>query len=195
MANFLTWEWCGVYWVSGLVVLYVLRMVSTWLRRTRSPKHWHQDLVSTFMPTKAFDWLEELKILPGLVVVAVLWPVAAVFAIKDLCGANASWRARLPEAKFSCKPPHLLRAVSRAEAEILGTVIDPLGRAPALPFGHLNSGWMAFLSGQAADFALWYFEVPREPAADGSPKPRYLRYRGFAWVKGGKVGAEFVFEG
>jgi hypothetical protein len=80
--------------------------------------------------------------------------------------------------------------ISIAEAENLGVVTDPLGRAPALPFGHLNGAWLTFLSGQEPDFSLWYFEVPLENAL-----VRYERAcRGFAWVKARKVKAEFVFE-
>ena len=78
-----------------------------------------------------------------------------------------------------------------AEAEKLGVVIDPLRRAPVLPFGHLNGAWVAFLDGQGADFSLWYFEVPLE----NTPNRQRLACRGFAWVKARKVQAEFVFEG
>jgi len=80
--------------------------------------------------------------------------------------------------------------ISTAEAEKMGVVADPLGRAPALPFGHLNGAWQSFLAKREDDFSLWYFEVPVENA----PVRFGRACRGFAWVKARKVQAEFVFE-
>ena len=148
------------------------------------------------MPEKGIDWKEAIFTLLAFSLLWVVWPVLAVWIMVNLCSPTAHWRSQLPEAAFKCQSPHLRNAVTPADAETLGTVIDPLGRAPALPFGHLNVGWRAFLGKEAEDFALWYFEVPHKPISDKDTEaPSYLEYRGFAWVKGRKVKAEFVFEG
>jgi hypothetical protein len=196
MTDFLTWEWARAYLITGLGVLYLLRMLSIWLNRTRTSKHWLQELLSTFIPSKGINWRDELSALLLISVVALAWPVVLIWILTDLLSVNANWGSRLPEAAFTCQPPNLRRAVSRTDAESLGVVIDPLGRAPALPFGHLHAGWLTFLGKEAEGFALWYFEVPPKPVAGNENRDStLLRYRGFAWVKGRKVKAEFVFEG
>lgn len=55
MTYFLTWEWFRIYLATGLVLLYLLRMLNMWLTRSRSGKHWRAELLSTFMPKKAID--------------------------------------------------------------------------------------------------------------------------------------------
>lgn len=196
MTNFVTWEWMRAYLFTGLVVLYLLRMLNIWLNRTRRATHWGKELIRTFTPKKTLDWGDELLALLLLSLIAVVWPVALVWILISLRSRKASWRPQLPEDAFTCQSPHLRQTVTRAEAESVGTVIDPLGRAPALPFGHLNVGWLAFLGKEAEGFALCYFEVPPLPAAGNeNQNPSCCQYRGFAWVKARKVKAEFVFEG
>ncbi len=46
-----------------------------------------------------------------------------------------------PDGVFACRRKHLVRLVSSDAVEADAKVIDPLGRAPDLPFGHLNAGW------------------------------------------------------
>ena len=120
----------------------------------------------------------------------LVWPLSIAVGIGEIRKPAKTYPEPSPEEKFRCQREHLRMPISIAEAENLGAVSDPLGRAPALPFGHLNGVWLTFLSGQEADFSLWYFEVPLENAM-----VRYERAcRGFAWVKARKVQAEFVFE-
>jgi len=196
MANFLTWEWGLAYLAVGVVALYLIRMLSIWLNRTRTEEPWWREIRSVFRPEKKFPWKTELIVLLVSCVMSVAWPVLVVWISIILFSSTASWRAKLPEATFTCQPAHLRKAMIQAEAESMGTVIDPLGRAPALPFGHLNAGWQAFLGNHAEDFSLWYFEVPHIPKDDESTAaPSYLEFRGFAWVQAGKVKSEFVFEG
>jgi len=196
MTDFLNWEWARAYLITGMVVLYLLRMLNIWLNRTRTDQHWLQELLSTFIPSKAINWRDELLALLLISLIAVAWPVVLIWILIDILSVNANWRSQLPEAAFTCQPLNLRRVVSRVDAETLGAVIDPLGRAPAMPFGHLHEGWLAFIGKEAEGLALWYFEVPPEPVAgDENRTTTLLSYRGFAWVKARKVKAEFVFEG
>jgi len=196
MTDFLNWEWARAYLITGMVVLYLLRMLNIWLNRTRTDQHWLQELLSTFIPSKAINWRDELLALLLISLIAVAWPVALIWILIDILSVNANWRSRLPEAAFTCQPLNLRRVISRVDAETLGAVTDPLGRAPARPFGHLHKGWLAFLDKEAEGFALWYFEVPPEPVTGNENRTTtLLNYRGFAWVKDRKVKAEFVFEG
>jgi hypothetical protein len=196
MRNFLTWEWCRVYLATGLVMLYLMRTVAIWLDRTRTGKPWWEELRSTFIPENGINWKDALITLLGFSLLSVVWPVLVLWMLINTFSGQASWRSKLPEAAFTCKPPHLRKTITQVDAEKLGAIIDPLGRAPALPFGHLNAGWLAFLGKKAEGFALWYFEVPCNPISTGeSTQPVFSSHRGLAWVKSRKVKAEFIFEG
>lgn len=196
MANLLTWEWCRAYLATGLLMLYLMRTLSMWLDRTRTGEPWWKQLRSTLLPEKGIKWKDELVTLLGFSLLSVAWPILVLWMMINIFSAKASWRSKLPEAAFTCQPPYLRKAVNQADAQIMGTVFDPLGRAPALPFGHLNAGWLTFLNKESEGFALWCFEVPCTPIATGeSTKPVLFSQRGFAWVKTRKVKGEFVFEG
>lgn len=196
MTNFLTWEWGRAYLVVGVVAFYLMRMLSMWLNRTRTEEPWWREIRSVIRPEKKFPWKDELIVLLASCVMSIAWPVLVVWISIILFSSTASWRSKLPEATFKFQQAHLRKVMTQAEAETLGTVIDPLGRAPALPFGHLNAGWQAFLNKQAEGFALWYFEVPHKTKdGESTDAPTYLEFRGFAWVMADKVKVEFVFDG
>jgi len=196
MRNFLTWEWCRVYLATGLVMLYLMRTVAIWLDRTRTGKPWWEELRSTFISENGINWKDALITLLAFSLLSVVWPVLVLWMLINTFSGKASWRSKLPEAAFTCKPPHLRKTITQVDAEKLGAIIDPLGRAPTLPFGHLNAGWLAFLGKEAESFALWYFEVPCKPMSTGeSTQPVFSSHRGLAWVKSRKVKAEFIFEG
>jgi hypothetical protein len=86
---------------------------------------------------------------------------------------------------FICKPRHLCPPTIRLVAEELGAVCAPLLRAPRLPFGHLQVGWLEFLAKQTLACSLWLFEVPGL---------RYCRFRGLDWAMDCIVHAELVFD-
>ena len=196
MTNFLTWESCLAYLSTGLIALYLLQAVTLWLERTRTEEPWWSEFRSTFVPATGINWREVLITLVGFSLLSVVWPVLAFGMGINIFGSKASWRSKLPEANFICQPRYLRKAVTRADAEIMGTIVDPLGRAPVGPFGHLNAGWLTFLEKGSEGLALCYFEVPHKPVDGEDPDViSYSKYRGLAWVKGRKVRAEFVFEG
>jgi hypothetical protein len=73
--------------------------------------------------------------------------------------------------------------------------IDPLGRAPRVPFGHLHAGWTHLLSRKTQKHDLWWFEVPPPFAekSDNGEKPR-PQWSGYALTRGKSVRAEFFVE-
>ena len=95
---------------------------------------------------------------------------------------------------------HLLRKVSVQDALAASTVVDPLGRVPALPFGHLNKNWQSFLDAKQPGWQLWQFEVPG--VVSGSRQrnqPQWAlprgRKAGYAWATRWKrIEREFVTE-
>ncbi len=132
--------------------------------------------------------------------VLLIWPLVIVIIIQELYFLSRDQWTPDPEADYNCQRKHLVRVVSPEAAEGSAKVVDPLGRTPDLPFGHLNSGWCALLADKQVGDTLWYFEIPGyTPEPDNSPhlhqwsEPRGAK-RGYALVQSGKVRNEFIFE-
>lgn len=190
MANLSAWEWFGVYLGIGACALVLMRLYVTLVLRPPGNSEFVAEMMAAIRADEPFDWRTKAKSALFVPLAVLLWPMSVGVGISELRKPAKTYPAPAPEEKFRCQREHLRMLTSPTEAAKLGLVIDPLGRAPALPFGHLNRAWVAFLSREAADFSLWYFEVPIEAA----PDRQRLACRGFAWVKRRKVQAEFVFE-
>jgi len=98
------------------------------------------------------------------------------------------------ENDFTCNMGNLVSEITPIEAEVFNQVHDPLGKAPNLPFGHLNTAWGRLLAEmtEPAD-QLWSFFTPK-----GSDIGTYLTatsdVRGYAIVRKGKIVGELVVE-
>ena len=105
-----------------------------------------------------------------------------------------------PEDRFTIKSEHLLRTVNAESIEAQSVVLDPLGRAPQLPFGHLNGAWKALLAQIKDGGQLWYAEVPDRwtPSQKNGLMHQYrlsnVEMRGYAIVRSRKVVADFIYE-
>ena len=132
--------------------------------------------------------------------VLLIWPLVIGIVIQDrYFPSEHGWKPD-PEAAFNCRRKHLVRVITPEAAEAQAWVVDPLGRVPDVPFGHLYPGWCALLAERQIGDSLWYFEVPGyTPEPDAEPQrhqyavPRGAK-RGYALVHSRKVRAEFVFE-
>jgi hypothetical protein len=89
---------------------------------------------------------------------------------------------RLAKAKvFVLKEEALVREMTVAEIEQANMVIDPLGAAPNLPFGHLHAVWVEFRDGLGVGETVYLFE---------SVGPNVFRKQliwGYAVCKAGRV--------
>lgn len=130
----------------------------------------------------------------GFVCVVVGWPGFLIWYFKDKRDEvnRQEWQA-LPD--FECAPQYLVKQVNPIDAEIASYVIDPLGKVPSLPFGHLNKGWVNFLADMTDDAdEMWSFYIPQ-----GSKTGKYQfecssDIRGYARVSKGKILGEFIIE-
>jgi hypothetical protein len=136
----------------------------------------------------------------GATIAAIaLWPLVALgFAIGAVLESPqflAIWRPKW----FHCQRKHLLGSVTVEDAEASAKVVDPLHRAPDLPFGHLNPAWQAFLKQRRFGYRLKSFSIPgTSPDALHAGAPRWStpleRKLGYAWVWMWQVKAEFIYE-
>ena len=190
MTELTTLQWFGVYLVVGACVLVLLRLYVKLVVRPPGNSEFVTEMMAAIRADEPYDWRSKAKSVLFMPLAVVVWPLSVGVGISEIRKPARSYPEPAPEEQFRCQREHLRMLISTAEAERLGVVTDPLGRAPALPFGHLNKAWVRFLNKNEAGFSLWYFEVPLENALI-----RHARAcRGFAWVKARKVQAEFVFE-
>jgi hypothetical protein len=162
-----------------------------------------KNLVSMLREQYKLD--QDKRLLAGKWAVAfgaiLLWPLAVAFWVSEFRPKpEKPPRVPDPEDAFDIKSAHLLRTVTAAEAESQAIVTDPLGRVPALPFGHLNPGWLRLLAQVQDGDALWYGEVPGRQLPFPAPE-RHVQFelprgakRGYAIQRQGKVVADFLFE-
>ncbi len=197
MEKLSAWEWFGVYLGVGACMLVLLRLYVSLVLRPPPQSEFVTTMMAAIRAEQSFDWRERAESVLFLPLALLVWPLSIGVGISEMRKPARTYPepAPAPEQKFRCQREHLRMPTSPLEAEKLGVVTDPLGRTPALPFGHLNAAWLAFLAQQGAGYSLWYFEVPQDPPrhAETEGKP-CLKYRGFAWVKARKVQVEFVFE-
>ena len=142
------------------------------------------------------DQIKEIGVyIAAVSCVLIGWPGFLIWFIKNKRdeAKSKAWKA---SELYESAREYLMNPITPGEAELMGAVYDPLGKAPNLPFGHLNKAWVAFLSEMIHEGdELWTFEVPR-----GANSGKYAGYmstsgmRGFARVNDGKVMAEFIVE-
>ena len=130
----------------------------------------------------------------------LVWPLLLFVGYRDWGKppyerALFSFTENDPADQFKCQKEHLVRKVTPEEAEAGAMVIDPLGRAPRVPFGHQHAGWVHLLSRKTQKHDLWWFEVPPPFAekSDSGEKPR-PQWSGYALTRGNSVRAEFFVE-
>ncbi len=183
-------EWLGTYLCVGACALLLMRAYVRWGVRPPKQSEFVTEMMAAIRADQPYDWRKQAKSVLFVPLALLVWPLSIGVGISELRKPARTYQAPSPEDRFNCQREHLRMPISTMEAEKMGVVTDPLGRAPALPFGHLNGAWQTFLGKKEDDFSLWYFEVP----VDGTPVRFDRACRGFAWVKARKVQAEFVFE-
>ena len=114
------------------------------------------------------------------------WPVIVFFKVKELISGEPV-RGPLDEPEFAVKRDDLQTQLSLQEIEQLEIVFDPLGAAPHVPFGHLNTAWKKFCEGMELLDSLWSF-TSHWTSAWGSKDIR----QGYVIVRGEEIGAHFI---
>jgi hypothetical protein len=146
------------------------------------------DALKSLNPSRQRFWYRVVEdmVVPGLafILVWLVLPAAIGFKFferyqKKEAAANSE---RLAKAKvFVLKEEALVREMTVAEIEQANMVIDPLGAAPNLPFGHLHAVWVEFRDGLGVGETVYLFE---------SVGPNVFRKQliwGYAVCKAGRV--------
>lgn len=152
-----------IYFGVGLAVCLAVVISHVWMKRGQSDSI--ANALKTLNPSRQRFWYRVVEdmVVPGLVFILVwlVWPVAIGFKFFEMykkkdAAANSE---RLAKAKvFVLKEDALVREMTVAEIEQANMVIDPLGAAPNLPFGHLHAVWVEFRDGLGVGETLHLFE-------------------------------------
>jgi hypothetical protein len=126
------------------------------------------------------------------IIILMAWPVFVDWLSYD---RYKDYRAMLErrKPKFFCMNEYLIRKISPLEAEKDSLVIDPLGMAPSIPFGHLNGAWCEFLAKIEASDELWSYEIPKGSITGKDHNRAVSLMRGYAHVRRKKIIGEFVY--
>ena len=116
----------------------------------------------------------------GMLFAIVFWPIFAGFMAQDILAFRRSEAEH--RRPFSVQMCDLGPEASMAEIEANEIVIDPLGAAPAIVFGHMNPGWTKFkMQFKKKDRLCSFYAVWKED-----------QWSGYACVRGKKIAAFFV---
>jgi glycerol-3-phosphate acyltransferase PlsY len=175
-----------IYFGVGLVVCLAVVISHVWMKRRQASSL--TDALKSLNPSRQRFWYRVVEdmVVPGLafILVWLVWPVAIGFKFFEMyqkkeAAANSE---RLAKAKvFVLKEEALVREMTVAEIEQANMVIDPLGAAPNLPFGHLHAVWVEFRDGLGVGETVYLFE---------SVGPNVFRKQliwGYAVCKAGRV--------
>jgi hypothetical protein len=175
-----------IYFGVGLVVCSAVVISHVWRKHRQASAL--TDALKSLNPSRQRFWYRVLEdvVVPGLafILVWLVWPAAIGFKFFEMyqkkdAAANSE---RLAKAKvFVLKEEALVREMTVAEIEQANMVIDPLGAAPNLPFGHLHAVWVEFRDGLGVGETVHLFE---------SVGPNAFRKQliwGYAVCKAGRV--------
>ena len=139
-------------------------------------------------------------LLNGLVYVIAIfcitfgWPLFGIWAIFQ-SRKEAALEIERNKPDFDCLPEHLISKVDPHDAEIASYIVDPLGTVPPLPFGHLNQGWINFLSEMLGpEDEMWSFYIPKGSEYGKHRFAASSDIRGYAKVRNGEIFGEFITE-
>lgn len=133
--------------------------------------------------TSVRGWLLTLVVVPtALAFLLLTWPAFLYDYLREIRRADDRSDATEDEdASRLCRMQDLVAKVTLAQAEAQGTVADDPD-VPAVPFGHLNAGWRAFVDAAPPGAELWAFARRDRDHAEG-----------FAFVVGGEVDSGFAY--
>jgi hypothetical protein len=152
-----------IYFGVGLVVCSAVVISHVWMKHRQASAL--TDALKSLNPSRQRFWYRVLEdvVVPGLafILVWLVWPFALVLKFFEMfkkkeAEANSE---RLAKAKvFVLKEEALVREMTVAEIEQANMVIDPMGAAPNLPFGHLHAVWVEFRDGLGVGETVHLFE-------------------------------------
>ena len=195
------WQWILGYLFLGVVFIGVARLLVKVFHKDNQSK-WVKEVLAAIEQEKSPKEKRRQLIKDSALgaFIIVVWPIAFGVLVKEF------GKDRQPSPILNEPPPFkstkeaLLEVVNPLDIESKSVVLDPLGRVPQLPFGHLNLGWQELRAQLRPGDVLWSFATPGYPnnGTEEDKRPRYSRptnvVKGYAVVRNGKIVHEFLSE-
>jgi hypothetical protein len=179
-------------WMLGYVVVGTVVALTVYFsyRRKNSSTFVEAVLRNVRGPIPAKHWLQSALVNTlAFLAIAAVWP-GVLFV---------EWRKRrvaeqLPEdePEFECQEAHLVMRVDPSLVESGHHVHDPLRRVPDVAFGHLHATWRDFREQVRAGDEVCSFHIPAYWRLGALPTGQMS---GYVIRRGGRIVAEFAFEG
>jgi len=197
-----------LYLLVGALVMLALKHHVAVYQEKHKTKSFSDDLMKAYRESypEQSNHAKKTEDKVSWVFALFVWPIVVVIGLMAMYFPN--WIARLSQAKdaqhnpeddFFCKREHIVKLITPEDAERDALIMDPLGRVPQEPFGHLAPGWRAFLAQKKPGFQLWSFKVPGNFPSFQAKNDHGREWSvaqdekmGFAWVHKGKIKAEFL---
>jgi len=190
----LSWkEWLLIYMTPGIAV-FGYNLAKTY--KVRPSEFARAILENVRGKTTIKEVLENILVYSFAgVCILIGWPAFLVWWFIT-SKQEATQEIEQNKPRFYCMPQHLIQKLTPMEAEASSYVIDPLGKVPNLPFGHLNTAWAILLSDlfDPKD-ELWSFHIPKGCITGKYGNTYSGDTSGFAKIRNGEILAEFITEG
>jgi hypothetical protein len=179
-----------LYWYLGIGAVVLILMVAFHHLSKKQDDNSLNDVLADLKSERKSLWFRLLNnvLVPALggTLIVPFWPVLVFLKVKELVFDEPD-RGTIDEPEFAVTREDLQTQLSLQEIEQMEMVFDPLGAAPNLPFGHLNTAWKKFCEGMEPHDSLWSFTAPWT-SAWGSKDIR----QGYAIVRGEELGPHFI---
>ena len=198
--------WLPAYLATGLLCLAALHLTDWYMGRNEI-----DGLKKILRQIEALGgWKTRLKawlgFASGFVLLPLFWPLLAAAVLflliataLDKSSADSvkfksdqqNHDSQPPPPRFAAKHGPLLVHMSIAQIEESAFIDNPSGGVPALPFGHLHTGWLAFKTQLQDGDELWSFDRTAEAAQRSPSATSKPCITGYALLRAGKTEAEF----
>lgn len=179
-----------LYWYLGIGAVVLILMVAFHMLTKKKDDNSLSDILADLRPERKKLWFRLLNDVLGPAFVGTLivpfWPVLVFFKVKELIFSEPE-RGPVNEPEFAVTRDDLQTQLGIQVIEQREMVFDPLGAAPNVPFGHLNTAWKQFCEGMESHDSLWSFTA-HWTSSWGSKDFR----QGYAIVRGEEIGRHFV---
>jgi len=160
--------------------------------------HFYQTREKLFGGSNIPEWswknrwvnVKDRIILPffAVAVITLLWPFVLFFLAKEILGHfKNSPVSKTQEKVFEVRQHHLIEKYNLQELECREIMEDPMQAVPEIPFGHLNSAWIAFKENIQTNDELWFFK-----AEESKSDLKALVREGYVIKRRGKFVDNFV---
>lgn len=194
-------EWFHLYIGTGVAVVVLGRLVvKLFYKQRRSEFLTAIQLAFEAEKSPGQRLLDFVKQAGMAAFVVTVWPLAVLALLWEPRSKNRRLQLDEDDVHFTATKKDLVGIVKLQEVEAHASIDDPLSRAPTLPFGHLNPGWVRLRGQMQPGDVLWYFQTPGHPMPSGqcNEGPAYSGptgvVRGYAVVRRGQIVAEFLSE-